>query len=295
MDFCQIKYFVTMARCLNFTDAANQLYISQPALSRQITAIEKELNMQLFIRGSRAIHLTPAGSYLLNAFSGLQKQYEDILGNLEQINAGFSGILKIGVLELMSTKNFLPGITSFLNTEYPNIKIDVQNRGYRGLIEGLYDGNLDVVVTMDFELENKKQFLYKKINVMSNYLVLPVNHPKADKENPTLADFKDDTFITLEDNETEAVTKLLKESCRKAGFEPKLKMAKNISTICLWLDAGIGITGFGSEHVMFANPNLKFIKVPEINDVVKVAVWKADNSNPALKLFVDHLPSFKQD
>ncbi|MCI6018900.1 MAG: LysR family transcriptional regulator [Clostridiales bacterium] len=49
MNQIQIKYFLTAARCMNFTEAAKQLYITQPALSQQITAIESELNMQLFI------------------------------------------------------------------------------------------------------------------------------------------------------------------------------------------------------------------------------------------------------
>ena len=48
MTITQIKYFITTAKCLNFTKAASQLYITQPALSRQIAAIEAELNMQLF-------------------------------------------------------------------------------------------------------------------------------------------------------------------------------------------------------------------------------------------------------
>jgi Transcriptional regulator len=53
MNTLQIKYFLTAARCLNFTEAAKQLYISQPALSQQILALEKELNMQLFIRAKK--------------------------------------------------------------------------------------------------------------------------------------------------------------------------------------------------------------------------------------------------
>lgn len=60
MTITQIKYFITTAKCLNFTKAASQLYITQPALSRQIAAIEAELNMQLFVRNNRTVKLTPA-------------------------------------------------------------------------------------------------------------------------------------------------------------------------------------------------------------------------------------------
>ena len=60
MTITQMKYFITAAKCLNFTKAASQLYITQPALSRQIAAMETELNMQLFIRNNRSVKLTPA-------------------------------------------------------------------------------------------------------------------------------------------------------------------------------------------------------------------------------------------
>ena len=66
MTLTQIKYFIEVAKCLNFSEAAEHLFITQPALSRQITAIETELNMQLFIRGSKKLSLTPSGQLLLS-------------------------------------------------------------------------------------------------------------------------------------------------------------------------------------------------------------------------------------
>lgn len=68
MTITQIKYFITAAKCLNFTKAASKLYITQPALSRQISAIEEELNVQLFVRNNRSVKLTPAGMALVEPF-----------------------------------------------------------------------------------------------------------------------------------------------------------------------------------------------------------------------------------
>lgn len=58
MNMIQMKYFITAAKCLNFTKAADKLFITQPALSRQIASMEAELNMQLFIRNNRSVRLT---------------------------------------------------------------------------------------------------------------------------------------------------------------------------------------------------------------------------------------------
>ena len=79
MTHTQIKYFLTAARCLNFTEAANQLFITQPALSQQITAIEAELNMQLFIRHKNKLRLTPAALVLLEELPAYEKSYLEII------------------------------------------------------------------------------------------------------------------------------------------------------------------------------------------------------------------------
>ena len=63
MNMIQMKYFITAAKCLNFTKAADKLFITQPALSRQIASMEAELNMQLFIRNNRSVRLTPCLLY----------------------------------------------------------------------------------------------------------------------------------------------------------------------------------------------------------------------------------------
>ena len=63
MTFNHIYYFLECAKCLNFSEAARNLFMTQPALGRQITALEKELNMQLFFRSTHGMKLTPAGKF----------------------------------------------------------------------------------------------------------------------------------------------------------------------------------------------------------------------------------------
>ena len=99
MTSLQIKYFLTAARCLNFTEAARQLYISQPALSQQIAAMEKELNMQLFVRSKGKVFLTPAAVILMHDLPKYEKMYETILKNAQYANEGRSGVLRIGFLQ----------------------------------------------------------------------------------------------------------------------------------------------------------------------------------------------------
>ena len=99
MNTTQIRYFLTAARALNFTEAARQLYISQPALSKQISAMESELNMMLFIRDKKKVRLTPAAMVLLKELPEFEQHYDDIILKAKIANEGNAGDLTIGILE----------------------------------------------------------------------------------------------------------------------------------------------------------------------------------------------------
>ena len=90
MNMIQMKYFITAAKCLNFTKAADKLFITQPALSRQIASMEAELNMQLFIRRQKSVQLTPAGAFLYDKLSALYHEYTDIIHMAQIKAAGYS-------------------------------------------------------------------------------------------------------------------------------------------------------------------------------------------------------------
>ena len=85
MTIAQIKYFVTVAKCLSFTKAAEQLFVSQPALSRHIKNMEEELNIQLFVRTSNGIRLTPAGSSLYVGMLDMYSNYIEMVQKAEKI------------------------------------------------------------------------------------------------------------------------------------------------------------------------------------------------------------------
>ncbi|MDD6160304.1 MAG: LysR family transcriptional regulator, partial [Oscillospiraceae bacterium] len=99
MTDLQVRYFLTAARCLNFTEAAKQLYITQPALSQQISALEHELNMQLFVRMKKRLYLTPAAVVLARELPQYEKHLAEILDRAKVANLGVSQTLRLGLME----------------------------------------------------------------------------------------------------------------------------------------------------------------------------------------------------
>lgn len=285
MNDMQIRCFLEAARCLNFTEAAARLYISQSVLSRHIAALEGELNMQLFIRYKRTVRLTPAGSVLANGLRQFREEFDICLEEAQAVNQGVSAILNVGCLEEQLWGIRFADVLQRFGQEHPGVRVNLSRHSYRGLREGLYDGSIDLAIGFAMDLEGREGLICQTVESLDTYLVIPADHPKAEQAGLTLADFRDETFLTVAAEESELVADLLPNSCREAGFSPRLLVAPNFSTLTLWLEAGFGIYGLNEQHVLYHNPRLKFLLIPDFQPRDMVLAWRRDNNSQAVRLF----------
>ena len=92
-----MREYIVLANTLNFTNAANILFITQPALSRHIALVEEEIGAQLFIRTKHYVTLTRVGESVLKEFRQVIDQYDKLLNRIPQMNKGFTGELRIAM------------------------------------------------------------------------------------------------------------------------------------------------------------------------------------------------------
>ena len=143
MELRTLKYFLTVASELNITKAARKLNISQPPLSRQLSLLEEELGVQLFVRGKRRIQLTEEGKYLAQQAEHILNLAEHTAQQLEEMKQQtVKGTLLLGVTETCSA-SVLPAILPDFKTFYPQISYDIwcgnSNDVCRRIKEGITD------------------------------------------------------------------------------------------------------------------------------------------------------------
>lgn len=135
--------FYEVARCRNFSTAANKLYISQPAISKSIAKLEENLNITLFHRSSRGVTLTPEGELLFKhvetAFSSINSG-ESMLKSI--VSQGISQ-LSIGVSTTLCKGILLPLLKDFMD-ENPHIKITISCQSSYETITALRNGQIDI-------------------------------------------------------------------------------------------------------------------------------------------------------
>jgi DNA-binding transcriptional LysR family regulator len=135
----QMRTFLAVADCLNFTKAAERLYLSQPTVSRQIQSLEEECKTPLLVRTRKEVRLTPAGAIMV---SHLKKSLEEIEAGLEEIQAssnGITGKLNIGVLEGFETEPRVLKLLVEFGKKYSELTVNINYCSFGELRRGLKD------------------------------------------------------------------------------------------------------------------------------------------------------------
>ncbi|XBS71893.1 LysR family transcriptional regulator [Acerihabitans sp. KWT182] len=125
MNNRDLDYFVVAAQIMNLGLASQNLNITQPALSKAITRLEKELKIKLFKRAGRGLELTEAGSILYQRGLSLQSAYHEITEVMTELSSGAGGIVRVGISG-SATQFLLPEICKALQSQVPNVKLEVQ-------------------------------------------------------------------------------------------------------------------------------------------------------------------------
>lgn len=286
MTINQIRYFIALANCLNFTKAADQLYISQSALSRQISTMEAELNLQLFVRTQRFVKLTPAGKALLDDLSGINDQYTEAINRAKDVQLGLSGLLHIGILDGTRVDDLLPPVIAYFSKKYPNVDLSLRNHSFNRLVEGLYDGTLDLAITLLFDIQGRQNLKYRVIEKTRDHIVVHKDHRLAGETTITFSDIKDDTFIIVAHEDSYTSGKLILDACKREGFVPNVKYSPSIQTSMLWVQSGMGVAMFDTRNTLYESPNVRFLDVDSVSDPSLTIVWSQDNHNPYRERFV---------
>lgn len=286
MTMSQIKYFVTVAKCLSFTKAADQLFISQPALSKHIKKMEEELNIQLFVRTSNGIRLTPAGSALYMGMSDIYGNYMDLVEKAEKIQKGLDGSLRVGILDQTHVSDFLPQVYRFFKETYPNVDLIFSDGSFKALFSDMYAGNLDMIFTLQFTVENKDSVIYQYVARSDDYIVMSKYHPLAQKEHVTLDDVKDETFVVISEEDNPDSVPLILNICKEHGYVPQVHIAKTLAEQILWVEAGMGVSILDTRCNIRQNPDIKSYKMPSNWDPSLVLAWNQNNYNPLIAVFL---------
>lgn len=224
MLFRQMKYFISVVECSSFTEAAEQCYISQSAISQQIRSLEKELGVELIHRENRSFTLTPAGKYFYEQSKGILNEVEDIRRETFRIGKDKEMELKIGYLRCYSGQELHQAVAEFSRL-YPEVSIYIVNGTHEELYDLLRFGGADLVLT-----DQRRAFSDKYVNFQllkcGCYAELSVRSPLAEQESVTMEELKRQACILISSREQQNIEEDYYKNT--LGFGGRFLFAENL-------------------------------------------------------------------
>lgn len=291
MTLTQMKYFIAVARCLNFTEAAKSLFITQPALSRQIGVMEEELGTPLFVRDKKKLKLTPGGVILLNGLPELLKNYENLVMDAKTANQGYQGQLRLRFLDVYDTSARFSQVMKAFQEKYPHIQLTMARGPLGELPNDIYEDRADIIITYGFSLFDKPDLVTVDIHKYDSCLMMNRNHPLAFKENLTFEDLKNEQFVQLGESSSEEGFSYIQNLLARGGIYAPVKHVEKLEDTLLWVETGNYVTITANCTIEKNNPNvvLRDIDLAEAKDHDVTAAWRKNNYNPAIPLFMEML------
>ena len=289
IKFDYIQEFITLAETLSFSKTAELNFITQPALSRHIAMLEKEMGTNLLIRNTRNVKLTPAGTAVYDSFRKILSTFLDAKEQASFLSSGKKGVIKISSPYYWTEDHTEPLIQRFQKAHpYCDIHL-ISCQPDEGMQE-LYKGRSDICINIYSplftpELPNNVRYIpfaREKFGVLLN-----ADHPLAKRKSIKLKELKNETFVLIRgrDKHNNFILGLLE----KRGIEPAcLKYTQQIDTVgmTIKLNGGVSIMPYGTRHM-----DRSYIKVVSLEDkdcdLPMCIYYCTDNDNPVVTQFIN--------
>jgi len=236
-----MRYFLAVVESLHFGRAASKLRIAQPNLSLQVRKIEEALGHALFIRTTRGVTLTAAGTFLAKRAEELQNGFDEAIQTAQRIGKGEEGTLSVG-FSGSAMYGHLPYVLDQYRRLYPNVQVRLREMYAHEQVPLLLDGSLDVGFIRDGTAAAGLRMT--PLSREPFHAVFPHSHRLAEQSGPLAPrELKDERFVLF----TPRIARLAFERtlavCTAAGFTPEISLeAPQWVTIVSLVAAGMGVS-----------------------------------------------------
>ncbi|WP_017850620.1 LysR family transcriptional regulator [Leptospira interrogans] len=259
MEFRQIRYFLEIRDAGTFQKAAGKLGLTQPAISRQIFLLEKELEISLFERGPRQIRLTHEGEVFLSYALRMKELWEELKSGMKEPGKELSGEFSISAGGTVSAW-ILPEILKKIRKDHPDLVLSVKEGDSLETKEAILLNEVDLGILTGPVNEPglvSREFLSDRIVPVASK-----THKIFKKKKQTLKDIQEESFVFF--HPASAIRKAVEKKIRSFGkkFRPKIGMElRSVESVIKSIEADLGI-GFLSEYSL--SPKLGVIPIPEL-------------------------------
>jgi DNA-binding transcriptional LysR family regulator len=284
MDLHHLRCFVILSKELNFRRAAEQLYMSQPSLTRLIAQMENELGVKLVYRTTRRVKLTTAGEVFLVEAQAVLQRAEQAICAVRQAAVQESGRLGLAFTEI-ALHSVVPKVLSVFRDRFPNVRLDILEACTEEQVEALRIAKVDV----GFLHPPLRADFLALLPVFQERLMvaLPIDRSLTLQGAIAFDELVNETFVLHPRDDGPVLYDQIVTLCEQAGFSPKIFHKADEQTFMGLTAAKVGISFMPPSMQHVKNPGVTFVPLKGDAPLLELALaWRQDNFSPFVEAFI---------
>ncbi len=280
MELLHLRDFVAVAEELHFRRAAERLHVSQPPLSQQIRALERELGVELFSRNRRRVELTAPGRALLGRAREILAAVDDAVETTRRVARGEAGELAVGFVG-SAMYGALPDVLREFRAMRPGVALRLRELPTGAALDALAEGRIDVGVVRPAQVD--AGIALDVVAREAVVVALPEAHRLAGRRRLALRDLAGEDFVLLARREAPG----LRAAIDALGAEPhEVQEVAEVRTVLGLVAAGVGVSLVPEAVAGAERAGVRFLPLAGRAPTVDLALaWREDDGSPALAAF----------
>lgn len=285
MELRHLRYFVAVAEELHFGRAAQRLNMAQPPLSQQIRSLETELGVQLFLRTSRTVSLTPEGRFFLEHAQTVIAHAHRAFESMQAAGRGEAGRLSIGFVT-SSVYALVPSALREFHRRLPAVEIRCFEMLPQRQIEALKRREIDVGFSRSAPTD--EVLAVETLSREPLVLAMPSEHPLAKERKLRLRALAAEPFILFPRSAGPAFYDAIMSTCRRAGFAPRLGQEPGEwQTVLALVAAGLGVALVPDSLKNWQRPGVVYRELlGQTAEVELNLLWRKQGATPVIEKFL---------
>lgn len=288
MQIVQLECFVYLSETLNFSITAQQLHISQPAVSHQIKSLENELNLKLINRTKRNVELTPAGLSFYTDAKDIISRLNMSIAKAKSFSETFESTLSIGYEGNQPEMKYFPEIIRTFKKKHPHVFINLRTADYSEKYSLIAGNKLDVIFSDKESIESVTNICYEELFIGEFVCVMPKNHPLSSQTTISIDDLCSQPLVLRENIKCPPAMKRLQKNLQENNHN-SIYFTDSLVLSYTMIKSEIGI-GILPNFLCPQDDELSIIPLScknTENNISYGIAWRKNNKCGELKSFIN--------
>src|SRR3989454_6044824 len=291
MELRHLRYFLAVGEALNFTKAAAQLRVAQPALSRQVQDLEDEIGVDLMKRSPRGVTLTAEGKLFLDEVRELLKRADESVEKVRALARGEYGELHVGYAPSPTVEILPPALAAFQKA-VPRVKVLLHDLSSEELVAGLRDATLELAIMVQPTGEQTAGIKFELLRTYPLCVAMTAAHPFARMKSITLERLAAEPLVGLRRRDYSEYYRIVDRVFASVHTKPRIAVeCDSASSLIIEVEAGRGVALSSTIFKLVAGKRLLYRPLTGTTEVASVGIARATKGDvtPAGEKFCEIL------